>query len=177
MKAPLPTGQRGFALGPLAVAIEVSAFEAWFARAQPAERIEYAAGPVLPRSAAVVAMAREWATAGLVTLTTAKGPRGHSFLAVRAGRAKATEPPACPMTADGESCDAVILRTLRRAANFGLACPTNAQLAQAAELPNADAARYRLRRLVDTGALSMEAGDNHVRRIRIRDAGVTGWSA
>jgi DNA-binding Lrp family transcriptional regulator len=58
-----------------------------------------------------------------------------------------------------------VLRLLAQAASKGLPCPTNAELAKRIGLKDAVAASYRVRRLVQSGAIVVEEPSPSERRV------------
>lgn len=63
------------------------------------------------------------------------------------------------------SSDRAVLKCIEGAVKYGLACPTNAELARACGLSGAIAASYRVRRLVATGRISIIDHSPYGRRV------------
>ena len=174
-------------VGPLAYAIPASQFEDWLAVAPAGARIVYAHGLALPRASASVIAARVEEAAGRVTLTAKlaerDGVRAWEWIATRLRSAAPPTPPpsidgpcgesrasARPRAGEDPDCgDAPvlddILRQFRRAANMGLVAPTNAELARAHGLPNAERARYLVGKLIRAKAIAVEDRGPRQRRI------------
>jgi len=157
----------------LPLAIEEPALLAWMKTAKAGQRIVYATGPVLPWAAASVVLARGLADRGLVDLVRQRRGGVWDFIATRrrdgasAEEASPPRPPADPVADD-------MLRLISRAANLGQPCPTNAELAARLDLPNPDAASYRFRKLIASGAIkSEEQGPNWRRIVTVTATGKT----
>ncbi|TXC73941.1 hypothetical protein FSZ31_04260 [Sphingorhabdus soli] len=150
-------------IGPLSMAIEAGALEAWCAAAQAGDVLVYAHGPVLPRTAAVVTLAREYADAGLVTLSSQRVAKGFEWNAVRSrvravrdiSDRRAEDALAALSPPEEGSVDDIILRALKRAANFNAPCPSNADLARLARLDTPVAASDVIKRLKKRGAITV----------------------
>ncbi|WP_447727255.1 hypothetical protein [Sphingomonas koreensis] len=102
----------------------------------------------------------------MITLTTEPYPGGRNYIAIRCAidiAAPPIERHAAPVQED-ELADRV-LRRLRRAANLGLVCPTNAELARDCGLKDADAASYRLRKLIGNKLIRVDDQGPNARRI------------
>ena len=130
--------------------IPVEALDAWVAGAAVGATTVYARGAVVPRHAPGWTHARALAEDGVVTLTSRRADGGWEWLAQRRATPVADGAPA-PVAAIADPLDATqrVLRQLRLAAKFGRECPSNAELARRCDLPDAAAASYRLRCLID----------------------------
>lgn len=151
-----------FSIGPLSMAIELTALEAWLAGSVPGDRITYASGPDLPRSAAAVQRVTVLTADRRVVPLREKITGGWNFIAERRA-----DPVAVPAPAP-VGCEDDVLRMIRRAINLGRPCPTNAEIAAACNLPNADAASYQFKKLVKAGVvISTDHGPRMRRVVRI----------
>ena len=95
----------------------------------------------------------------VITLTSGRDPenkRVHCYYAVRISAPIAQPTPAPAVEINEDDPTELVLRAIRRAANLGLACPTNASLATSCGLKDAAAASYRIRCLVQSGQLRIE---------------------
>ncbi|WP_423606166.1 hypothetical protein [Sphingomonas sp. MS122] len=152
--------------GALSLAVDAEALDEWAATARPREKVIYASGPEFPRGHPAVALARRLCDAGVITLTSESYPGGRNYIAIRCAidvAAPSTERHAAPVQED-ELADRV-LRRLKRAANLGLVCPTNAELARDCGLKDADAASYRMRKLIGNKLIRVEDQGPFARRI------------
>lgn len=177
LAAPPPAGERPrFSIGPLAMAIELAALEAWLDAAAPGDQIIYASGPALPRSADAVVRVRALIEARRVTAFTARRGGITDFIAQRRAdpvRVAAGDGAIGGAVAGvGADNQAAVLRMIRRAINLGKPCPTNAEIAAACGLPNADAASYLFRKLVRDGVIiSTDHGPRMRRVVRVAGGG------
>lgn len=153
-----------FTIGPLSMAIELTALEVWLAGSVPGDRITYATGPDLPRSAATVKRVTVLAEARRVRPLRTKIAGGWDFMVERLADPAAPAAPAPAGTLDD------VLRLIRLAINLGKPCPTNAEIATACGLPNADAASYLFKKLVKSGVLISTDHGPRMRRV-VRVAG------
>lgn len=152
--------------------------EQWFDRAAAGERRLYARGPALNPKHDVAALVRDWIACGEATVVQARDPatRELLYLVVRC-RPQPAEPAERRVTVDDawrETAEGRIFLTLVRAANLGVPCPSNAELARAAGLRDADAARYVLYdKLAKTGRVEIlpTAGTRGGRVIKITETG------
>ncbi len=153
-----------FRLEALSVAIEATVLESWVRRAKPGEKIVYASGFAPPRMAAAFQLARELAGVGLIDL---HNPRreGGGFEWVARRRAASVEPPPAEQPALPDHIADKILNILAEAARRGTPCPTDAEFAEELELPNADAASYRIRKLVARGEIEIARPSWRERRV------------
>ncbi len=147
------------------LAVEAEQLDQWVSTALPGDRCIYATGPELPREAPAVSLARTMANVGLVTLTTQAVAGGRNFIAIRC----AIDPnrPDAPRHAPVREDDLAekVLARLRRAANLGHVCPTNAELARDCGLKDADAASYRIRKLIAARKIRVEDHGPNTRRV------------
>lgn len=151
-----------FTIGPLSMAIELAALEAWLAGSVRGDRIVYARGPDLPRSTAAVKRVTALIEARRVIALRERKPGGWDFIAERrADPVEAVPPPVAGGLND-------VLRLLRRRINLGQPCPTNAEIAAECNLRNADAASYLFKKLVRAGEIiSTDHGPRMRRVVRI----------
>lgn len=148
------------------MSVDAEALDQWAATAVPGEKTIYATGPELPRGAPAVLLARALADIGLVTLTTQAIEGGRNYLAIRCAIDPNKPEPArhlAPATED--LLAAKVLQRLRRAANLEQVCPTNAELARDCGLRDADAASYRIRKLIAASCIRVEDQGPNARRI------------
>lgn len=179
-----PIAAATYMLPPMTRTAEVDALEAWIGDPGAAPRILVAEGRVQPKSALAWIIVRQWEKAGLVAIITEPGARGATcWVAERrvgaaspaGGAAAARRGGAAsePRTEDGELVSDVILRTIRRAANFGKPAPSLADLASAAELRSASNAAYYVQKLAARGRIGIETRaiiGGQRRRYQILDA-------
>lgn len=140
-------------------AIDVPAFDRWVAGARPGQRMLYARGEHIPRHEPAWAHARELSDDKVITLTSGRDPenkRIHCYYAVRIAAPIAQAVTAPAVEVNEADPTALVLRAIRRAANLGLPCPSNASLATSCGLKDAAAASYRIRCLVQSGDLRVE---------------------
>ncbi len=126
---------------------------AWFEGAQPGASAIYATGPCLDPAAEVAAMVRGWVADG-AAISLQERRDGRLTYRVRrvcaqagaAGKSALRSASVAGGELD-ETPEGKLLAHLARLANLGLPCPTNAELARATGLRDADAAKYRFRQL------------------------------
>lgn len=150
-----------FSIGPLAYALSISDFAAWVERAPVGARIVYAHGSVPPRGEPAWALAGALETAGRVTLTAARDGGVTEWIATKL----AAGPGAAAAAPIEDAAAERVLARLRRAANLEQVCPTNAELAEACGLKDADAASYRIRKLIRERRIRVEDQGPRARRI------------
>jgi hypothetical protein len=158
---------------------------AWIDRAAPGHAMVYAAGPGLDggRHPAAV-LARGWQSEGLASL---HGPNSEKFgqgrfVAVKRKADGGAPDPAGQAAAGARhgsrgALDArsrAVLAVLIGAALRGEACPGYRRLAREAGLRDAQAARYRLKKLVRAGLVTVEDMDGQRFARVIFSAGETG---
>ena len=157
-----------------------SAIRSWAAEAAPGSSIVYARGAALP-SGAGVDLVRALAQAGTVAPVRRRAPHGFDFIAQRtrspfALKAAVARLARGPVRRNRKAstkteCRA-LYRLIKKAAAEGRPCPTNAELARAVGLKDADAARFRLRRLVAEGLITFtDHGPNERRVATITETG------
>ncbi len=146
--------------------------QSWVDRARPGEDAVYATGERPPADVAALAVALY--DARLVTMTSKTVAGTRRFILQRLPdlrpsqvRAQARRNPGqfAKSADDGRRTARIVLRMLTRAADQGLACPTNAELARRAGLRDAAAASYRVRRLVAAGQIIVEEPSPLERRV------------
>lgn len=166
--------------------VDQAQLEEWFAGAAAGQQAIYGTGPTGVPGHPVQVLVNEWARTGeIVKLPNVRlGPNMWRYALVRArpgSRAAADErgrKARVSADADWRETDAGrIYMTLVRAANLGLPCPTNAGLAEAAGLKDADAARYQVKLLRDSGQIEvlLSGAGRCFRRVRIVETGR--WTA
>lgn len=149
-------------LGALGWAISAEDFTRWLAQAPVGARLDYAGGPEMPHHFPVVAAVRAAVEAGAVLSHNERCGRGWCFFVVRRDGAAGASAAVWP---EPGSVAARLLGLLVRTAGRHHPCPTNAVLALALDLRNADAARYLMRQLADAGLISIENRGPLERRI------------
>ncbi len=147
------------------LAAEVDELDHWVSIALPGERCIYATGPELPRGAPAVSRARILAESGLVTLTTQAIVGGRNFIAVRCAIDPNKPVVDRHVPPQEDALAEKVLARLRRAANFSQLCPTNAELARDCGLKDADAASYRIKKLIRERKIRVEDQGPNRRRI------------
>jgi hypothetical protein len=166
--------------------VDQAQLEEWFAGAAAGAQAIYATGPSGVPSHPVQKLVNEWERTGeIVKLPNVRlGPNMWRYALVRArpqSRAAADQRGRkARVSADEdwrETEAGRIYMTLVRAANLGLPCPTNAQLAEVAGIKDADAARYQVRLLRDQGRIEvlLSGAGRSFRRVRITETGR--WTA
>jgi hypothetical protein len=165
---------RTISVGPLSMTIQIADWDRFVKTAKPGAKIVYAEGPAAPRSDATFIRARAAFDAGQVLLFTAKGPRGHQWIAERRaegargremGRHKATI-----VRADDQSPEQRLFSYLKRCANFAMPCPTNEEINAAIDVRNG---KYLFRKLIEAGLIrSEDQGPNRRRRVTIVATGL-----
>jgi hypothetical protein len=146
----------------------------------------YAQGLVEPRGETVFEDARGLAASGEFTLTVERRVGKRFWIIVRSAEGAGVSAPAAgvcgrrgrgargeALTSEGEPVAEAMYRVIRRAANLRLSCPTNTDLARAAELNSADAARFHLKKLTEAGRITIENHGPCERRIHVPGVGWT----
>lgn len=153
--------------------------EDWFDSARAGERRIYARGPSLNPQHDVPQLVREWISTGEATALQGRDPatRECIYFVTRCRPQPAEDGARRRVSVDDEwreTPEGKIYLALVRAANFGLECPTNGDLARVAGLRDADAARYVLyEKLVKTRRIEImsTAGTRGQRVVRIMETG------
>lgn len=153
--------------------------EEWFARARAGERHVYARGPGLDGRHEVPMLVRDWIATGEATASQGRDPatRDCIYFVTRCRPQPADDGARRRVSVDDEwreTAEGKVYLALVRAANFGMECPTNGDLAKAAGLRDADAARYVLyEKLVKGGHVEIlpTAGTRGQRVVRIMATG------
>jgi hypothetical protein len=139
----------GFFEGPQKVATP-DALNAWMRRAAAGEEFVYCEAPSPIRD-------ETWLRAGelsrdgyVLTLSRRRAGGGYVYFARRTGKAiaRAIDPVEAALA---EAATDIIFRALKRAANFELPCPSDAELARRAGLTIRQQAQQRVRKLIDLG--------------------------
>jgi hypothetical protein len=147
-------------------------FDNWVKAARPGDDVVYATGA--RPAEGIGAYVRSLHEKGLVTMTAKRGDDGFRFIAQRLSdprpsQVRARKPVNRGRFAlaanDGKMTTRAVLRLLAQAASKGLPCPTNAELAKRIGLKDAVAASYRVRRLVQSGAIVVEEPSPSERRV------------
>jgi len=166
--------------------VDIGQLEEWFAGAAAGQQAIYGTGPSGIPSHPVQQLVNEWARTGeIVKLPNVRlGPGMWRYALQRArpqSRAAADERGRKTRVSVDEAWRETeagrIYMALVRAANLGLPCPTNAQLAEAAHLRDADAARYRVKLLGEEGLIELahSGAGRCFRRVKIVETGR--WTA
>jgi hypothetical protein len=164
--------------------VDQAQLEEWFAGASAGARAIYATGPAIDHRHPVKLLVDEWIRTGEALpfqVKLAPGQFQYCFQRARPNlRAAADERGRSRVSADAEWRETEagkIYMTLVRAANLGLPCPSNAALAEAAGLRDADAARYRVKTLAEEGRIEvvLSGAGRSFRRVRIVETGR--WTA
>ncbi len=165
--------------------VDQAQLEEWFAGAAAGAQAIYATGPVTDPRHPVIQLVQGWIRTGeALPLPQVKlGPGLYRYAFARARpnvRAAADQRGKTRVSADPEWRETEagkIYMTLVRAANLGLPCPTNAALAEAAGMRDADAARYQVRLLREEGRIEvlLSGAGRSFRRVRIVETGR--WTA
>lgn len=147
-------------------------FDRWVKNAAPGDDVVYATGA--RPAEGIGAVVRSLHEQGLVAMTSKRGDDGFRFIAQRLpdprpSQVRARKPVnrgRFTLAAnDGKMTTRAVLRILTQAASKGLPCPTNAELAKRVGLNGAVAASYRVRRLVQAGAIVVEEPSPLERRV------------
>ncbi len=174
----------------LASAAPVGELERWFDRAAPGEQAVYASGAVLPSGEPGVVLARTLEGEGAAHLFQERDqvdPRRWRFLIRKVGARPASSAPERPGRAPravDRALLAKLLDRLRRCAERGEACPSNAAVARQLGLPEGEKGRqraaYLFARLAGDGRIEViSRGTMLPRRVRIVAAGRSSgkWTA
>lgn len=159
--------------------------EAWCADAAAGERKLYARAAELPQP--IGAAARALAERGLVTLARRRAALGDpfEFLAIRLSRPVEARPERPKMQAgaaaraaharreEAERAAEAVMGALIAAARLNHVCPTNAQLAEIARLPSAEAASKIVCALRDEARIDVQFNDHVGRVVTIRASGLS----
>lgn len=153
------------------------AVEEWASSARPGEIFIYHSGDRLVQSLPAVTAARSLHDRGEVLLFQKKlGPGQYDYCIQKRANAErqlsAGQLAGRPVgtAIDQEEYDQLIA-VLRRLANFKLPCPTNRELAQLAELKDAESVRYRLTQLSIAGVIIIRTPPQGPRVITIAASG------
>lgn len=162
-----------------AIGVTPAAIAEWVARARPGERFVYFTGSFLLQTMPAVVAARRLADRGEVLTLQQRRPdaRIDYFMQKRANverralSSSAVEGPSRTAVGRADEESELLMAVLRRLANLGQACPTNRQLAEAAELKDAESARYRMSLLSIAGRIRVETPPQGPRVITIVSSG------
>lgn len=166
-------GRPTFKIGPLAMAIPVSDLEAFARDAAPGDQILYASGRMPPYGTATWLLAGELGRAGSLHLKQRRTGDGNEYIAEkRPGGVAAAQP--VPEAPRYDGVDEDLLALLKRCANLGQVCPTNAEIRAAFDLKDTAAASYRMRKLVQAGEIRvLDHGPTERREVTIIETGKT----
>lgn len=154
-----------YRIGPLTTYADPVDFERLFRGASAGDRFVYAIGPALGKDAAVARLARQFSDAGEAHLYRERDGRGWRYCIERRCDAAAAQ---VATTLPPGSEEARLLAFL--AEHDGRVCPSYETMAEAADLPDRQAARYRLRKLERDGRIVV-TGSGAARRVQIVAAG------
>lgn len=169
---------------------DATAFEVWLAAASAGDRAIYAIAREFPRHLSTSILAGAWLRRGLVVTVYQRQSDGTKhFIAERTAKSlfDVARAPRSATTAQGEIAEDVddgpgeiILRQIRRHANFNLPAPTLREMAKAAGLTDDEAgkaaARRALQALANAGHVRHENSQgSHKRRFILADGRKTGW--
>ena len=165
--------------------IPVEALERWLAIAEPGSSIVYYSGYSLPRGSKAIAYLRALSDAGEINFCQRRrdGGGGSDYVAQRCGEpvpdpagfgtnAEFFKPRRRERDDDAQfAAQEAILRQLRRAANFGLVCPSNSELARLAGLGTRNQAAYQIRKLQEDAQIIVrhdpDPDRGTVRRVKV----------
>lgn len=155
-----------FSIGPLSWAIDLPDFERWLEQADVKAELVYAGGPALPQAMPVVIAVREAVAAGDVRSHQRKVDGRWEYFVVRRRPDVAPRPGRSARDAIApDSLKGQMLSRLSIAAANARPCPTNAELAMALGLKDAEAARYVFNQLHSMGRISVAARGPRMRRV------------
>lgn len=141
----------GFRIGPLTTYADPAAMAEWAKRARPGDEMIYASGPALGEHAAA-SQARAMRDSGLVELFQRRSGRPNCFDYCAQKLAQDAQRAAAPAAGGPDHTRAQMKRLLdhlRRLAERGAACPSNADLAAELGLRRGERGRQRARYLLD----------------------------
>lgn len=164
------------AAGANALYVSRDVLEEWFAHARAGQRTIYVRG-VPDGGHAVMQLVRDWMRTGEATSSQGRDPatREPIYWVTRC-RPQAAAPGAQRARideAERDTPEGKIFLALVRAANMGLPCPSNAELAVVAGLRDADAARYVVGKLQKAARIDvlLSGPGRSFRRVRIIESG------
>jgi len=133
---------------------QLHVLDSWWRRASPGDEFIYCEALEPIRNDETWQRAGELARAGFLrTHERLRAGGGKQYFVVRTS--KRVEKQLNPVEAClADPATDAILRALKRAANLGMPCPSDAELARAAGLNTRDQAQWRVRKLVDVGLIS-----------------------
>lgn len=143
----------------MAKGIAPADLDAWIDAARPGEWTVFAEGASIPRALPVWPHSVALVGDGLITVThrPVDGRTWWEFVATRRSNAPVeAQPAAVVASSDDDDPAERVFRLLKRYANFGRACPSNAELARSATLENAAAASWCVRKLRDLGRIRID---------------------
>jgi hypothetical protein len=157
--------------------VTIDALHAWLDQAAPGDSFTYFVGSYLVPGMAIVAAARAASDRGAVLLTQRRREdRLFDYLATKRRNAEPVAAPARRGVSRGP-CGVAdeekewLMAVLRRKASLSLPCPTNRQLAEEAQLKDAESVRYRLGLLQQEGRIAIQWIDADRRVITIVASG------
>lgn len=143
-------------------------------RLRPGQSVVFAAGPRLADFHPTVKLIKDAAARGEVTLHSG-GRDEQGRLRHVARRPVAVDSAAPPRPALRENYsipEGRLMRVLREVAEAGQPCPSNADLADLAELADRYAAKHRLNVLVRAGRIAVRTMGDGSRVVRLLDLGI-----
>lgn len=167
-----------FVLGPLTLYAEIGVMEAWLENAAPGDELRYATGPALGREAPAGQLARQWAEEGEVMLFQRRPGPGKPLEYVARRKEPPVKPrasralpgrqarPLLPLPQDfAESDEGRMLALLTEAAEAGVACPSESELARRLELNSRRRAQYLINRLMRASLIRVQSSTSFHGRV------------
>ena len=154
--------------------LSLSRLTDWMDTAAPGDRLDYARGPALDHKEPACRLVSDWVAQRLVTPAKRRdvvtGELVHFAERIRIaervdGPRRIRRDEAWEATPEGR-----VFLVLVRAANFGLPCPTNAEIAARCDLRDGNAASYRIKNLVALGKIRL-ISESQQRVVVISDTG------
>jgi hypothetical protein len=130
----------------------VDDLDAWVSRAARGERFVYCEAPELIRNATCVRVTELAAERLVSPLWERRAGGGKRFFVERTGF-RIERRPSAKEAALADVATDLIYREVKRAANLGLACPSDEDLRKKARLTTRAQAQWRYRKLVETGLI------------------------
>jgi hypothetical protein len=150
----------------------VGQLKAWFARATPGQAVTYATGAALNPKNETVALVAEWIASREVAPVKRRHPVSgelmHQVQRCKLSLLAEDGPKRVRLDEEWrETSEGKIFLELVRAANFGLPCPSNAELAEVAGLRDGIAASDALKKLRAAGRITVNRAGEAMNSSRI----------
>ena len=151
------------------------AVERWATSARPGDRVVYARGPRLVRTAGVEAMSKLSDDGEVILNWRRKSPGVGEWLATRRAEPERVEPrhrllnQHAPEPERDELTRTLVV--LKRLALGGRPCPTNREIAKLADLNSADQAAYQLRKAISAKLIRVDTDSTDYRVVTILSTG------